>query len=89
MQTLIPGSPMGWRLKRLASFVYRDQGRRPGLQSTNGINKSNWLIGHLDTESGSGHPVTATMWMWHLIGMGIGLIDGNIIGNIEKERYAM
>ena len=55
----------------------------PGLQSTNGIN--NRLITHLDTGSGSGHPLTATMWMWNLIGMGIGLIDGNNIGNIEKE----
>ena len=54
----------------------------PGLQSTNGIN--NRLI---RIRTGSGYPLTltATMWMWNLIGMGIGLIDGNNIGNIEKK----
>ena len=39
---------MGAALKRLASFVYRASHAGRGLQSTNGINNSNRLIGHLD-----------------------------------------
>ena len=51
------------------------------------ITATGWLDTWTRAQSGSGHPLTANMWMWSLIGMGIGLIDGNIIGNIENVWF--